>query len=70
MSKCPAVARGEDGTAGIGISNVVVSQLMTYSDLSFGITISRRSFVLSQFRVKISASLTNAGGMTVGELIL
>ena len=32
----------------------------------FGITISRDSFVLSQSRVKVSASLTNVGSLAIG----
>ena len=39
--------------------NVVVCQLMAYSDVIVGIAISRGSFVFSQSRVKVSASLTN-----------
>jgi len=37
-----------------------------YSNVIFGITISRGSFVFSQFRVKVSASLTNVGSLPVG----
>ena len=39
--------------------NVVVSQLMMYSDVIVSITISRGSFVFSQFHVTVSTSLTN-----------
>jgi len=35
-----------------------------------GITISRGSFVLSQSRVKVSASLTNVGSLAVGAFDL
>jgi len=43
--------------------NVVVCQLM-HSNLIVGITISRGSFVFSQARVKVSASLTNLGSLS------
>ena len=36
----------------------------------FGITISRDSFVLSQSRVKVSASLTNVGSLAIGAFDL
>jgi len=39
--------------------NVVACQLMMYSDVIVGITISRGSFVLRQSRVNVSASLIN-----------
>jgi len=47
----------------------VVCQLM-YSNVIVGITISRGSFVFSQSRVKVSASLTNKGSLTVGAFDL
>jgi len=37
-----------------------------YSDVIVGITISRGSFVFSQSRVKVSASLTNVRSLAVG----
>jgi len=43
---------------------------MTYSNVIFGITISRGSFVFSQSRVKVSASLTNVGSLVVGAFDL
>ena len=42
---------------------------MMYSNLIVGITISRGSFVFSQSRVKVSASLTN-GSLAVGAFAL
>jgi len=39
---------------------------MMYSNVIVGITISRGSFVFSQSRVKVSASLTNVGSLAVG----
>ena len=48
----------------------MVCQLMMYSNVIVGITISRGSFVLSQSRVKVSTSLTNIGGLTVGAFDL
>ena len=39
--------------------NVVVCQMMIYNNVIVGITISRASFVFSQPRVKVYASLTN-----------
>ena len=36
---------------------------MMYSNVIVGITISRGSFVFSQSRVKVSASLTNVGSL-------
>ena len=50
--------------------NVVVCQLMMYSNVIDGITISRGSFVFSQSRVKVSASLTNVGSQAVGAFDL
>ena len=50
--------------------NVVVCHFMMYSNVIFGITISRGSFMFSQSRVKVSASLTNVGSLTVGEFDL
>jgi len=41
-----------------------------YSNVIVGITISRGSFVFSQSRVKVSASLTNVGSLAVGALDL
>jgi len=43
----------------------VVCQLMMYSNVIVGITISRGSFVFSQSCVKVSASLTNVGSLAV-----
>ena len=40
-------------------------QLTMYSNVIVGITISRGSFVFSQSRVKVSASLTNVGSLAV-----
>jgi len=48
----------------------VVCQLMMYSNVIAGITISRSSFVFSQSRVKVSASLTNVGSPAVGAFDL
>jgi len=48
----------------------VVCQLMMYSNVIVGITISRGSFVFSQSRVKVSASHTNVGSLTVGAFDL
>jgi len=48
----------------------VVCQLMMYSNVIVGITISRGSFVFSRSRVKVSASLTNVGSLAVGEFDL
>ena len=45
--------------------NVVVCQLMMYSNVIVGITISCGSFVFSQSRVKVSTSLTNIGSLAV-----
>ena len=41
-----------------------------HSDVIVGITISRGSFVLSQSRVKVSASLTNEGNLPVRTFYL
>ena len=38
---------------------------MMYSDVIVDITISRGSFVFSQSRVQVSASLTNVGSLAV-----
>ena len=43
---------------------------MMYSNVIVGITISRRSFVFSQSRVKVSTSLTNVGSLAVGAFDL
>ena len=43
---------------------------MMYSNVIVDITISRRSFVFSQFRVKVSTSLTNIGSLAVGAFDL
>ena len=48
-----------------GPVNVVVCQLMMHSNVIVGITISRASFVFSQSRVQVSASLTNVGSLAV-----
>ena len=50
--------------------DVLVCQLMMYSNLIVGITISRGSFVFSQSRVKASTSLTNIGSLAVGAFDL
>ena len=50
--------------------NVVVCQLVMYSNVIVGITISRGSFVFSQSRVKVSASLSNVGSLAVGAFDL
>ena len=39
---------------------------MMYSNVIVGITIFRRSFMFSQSRVKVPASLTNVGSWAVG----
>ena len=41
-----------------------------YSNVIVNITISRGSFVFSQSRVKVSASLTDVGSLTVGAFDL
>ena len=51
-------------------ANVVVCQLIMYSNVIVGITISHGSFVFSQSRVKVSASLTNVGSLAVGAFDL
>ena len=43
---------------------------MMYSNVIVGIDISRGSFVFSQFRVKVSASLANVGSLAVGAFDL
>ena len=43
--------------------DVGVCQLMMYSNVIVGITISRGSFVFNQSRVKVSTSLTNIGSL-------
>ena len=43
---------------------------MMYSNVIVGITIFHGSFVLSQSRVKVSASLTNVGSLAVRAFIL
>ena len=43
---------------------------MMYSNVIVGSTISRGSFVFSQSRVKVSASLTNVGSLAVGAFDL
>ena len=50
--------------------NVVVCQLMMYSNVIIGITISRGLFVFSQSGVKVCASLTNVGSLAVGAFDL
>ena len=50
--------------------NVVVCQLMMHSNVIVSITISCGSFVFSQSRVKVSASLTNVGSLAVGAFDL
>ena len=49
---------------------VVVCQLMMYSNVIVGITISRGSFVFSQSHVKVSTSLINIGSLAVGAFDL
>ena len=44
--------------------------MIIYSNVIVGITISRGSFVFSQSRVKVSASLTNVGSLAVGAFHL
>ena len=50
--------------------NVVVCQLMMYSNAIVDITISRGSFVFSQSCVQVSASLTDVGSLAVGAFDL
>ena len=50
--------------------NVVVCQLMMYSNVIVGITIFRGSFMFSRSRVKVPASLTNVGSLAVGAFDL
>ena len=44
----------------------MVCQLVMYSNVIVGITISRGSFVFSQSLDKVSASVTNVGSLAVG----
>ena len=46
----------------------MVFQLVMYSNVIVGITMSRGSFVFSQSRVKVSTSFTYIGGLAVGAL--
>ena len=48
----------------------MVCQLVMYSNVIVGITISRGSFVFSQSLDKVSASLTNVGSLAVGAFDL
>ena len=48
----------------------MVCQLMMYSDVIVGITISLGSFVFSLSCVKVSASLTSVGSLAVGAFDL
>ena len=48
----------------------MVCQLMMYSNVITGITISRSSFVFSQSCVEVSASLTDTGSLAVGAFDL
>jgi len=48
----------------------VVCQLMMYSYVIAGITISHSSFVFSQSCVEVSASLTNVGSLAVRAFVL
>ena len=48
----------------------MVCELMMYSNMIIGITISRGSFVFSQSRVKVSTSFTNIGRLAVGAFDL
>ena len=50
--------------------NVVVCQLMMYSNAIVDITISGGSFVFSQSCVQVSASLTDVGSLAVGAFDL
>jgi hypothetical protein len=43
---------------------------MMFSNVIVGITFLRRSFVFSQSRVKVSASLANVGSLAVGAFDL
>ena len=43
---------------------------MMYSNVIVAIAISRGSFVFSQSRVQVSASLTNVGSLAVGAFVL
>ena len=44
----------------------MVCQLMMYSNVLVGVTIFRGSFLSSQSRVRVSASLTYVGGLAIG----
>jgi len=48
----------------------VVGQLMMYSNMIAGITISRNTFVVSQSCVEVFASLTNVGSVAVAAFDL
>ena len=48
----------------------MVCQLMMHGNVIVGITISGGLFVFSQSRVKVSASLTNVGGLAVAAFDL
>jgi len=48
----------------------MVCQLMMYSNVIAGITISRSLFVFSQYCVEVSASLTDIGSLAVGAFDL
>ena len=50
--------------------NVVVCQLMMYSNVIVGITIFRCLLMFSQSRVKVPASLTDVGSLAVGAFDL
>ena len=48
----------------------MVCQLIMYSNVIVDITISRGSFVFSQSRVQVSASLTDVGSLAIGAFDL
>ena len=50
--------------------NVVVCQLMMYSNVIVDIIISRGSFVFSHSRVQLSARLTDVGSLSAGAFDL
>ena len=50
--------------------NVVLCRLMICNNVIVGITIFRGSFMFSQSRVKVPASLTNVGSLAVGAFDL
>ena len=50
--------------------DVMVCQLMMYSNVIAGITIYCGSFVFSQSGVKVSTSLTNIGSLAAGAFVL